>query len=242
MKNAKPMYRNSFSEAKRADELSYWQESLDENVRCRDFIQKTVEDNFKDNHLKSISAREIIEEFGYHRTAFVMANSVLLKPSDGRFSRVNKDWAKSFKSYDTKDITCKFQVDTHSALFDGLINQFKREYAKLELIDSSKIDFDCQDFTGKVIAVKPQSLAEKYLNQQDQIYLATSGFGCEPDKIGRAVFATCLGDGEKVRWDRSQILGVIKDECIPDWATQKLTELGYKQTEQNQEYEIQQSM
>ncbi|MFI3228522.1 MAG: DUF3849 domain-containing protein [Clostridia bacterium] len=242
MKNTKPLYRNSFSEAKRCDELKYWQESHDENVRCRDFIENAIDNSYENNRLNHTTTLEIIGKFGYHRTAYVMANSVLLKLHDGRFSKENKDWAKSYKSFDTKDVTRRFQVDSHPAIFDGLINQFKREYAKLELIDSSKIDYGCQDFTGKVIAVKPQSLAEKYLNVQDQIYLATSGFGCEPDKIGRAVFTICLGDGEKVRWNRDQILGVVKDEFIPDWANQKLAEISHSQSVQNQETEMQQSM
>ncbi len=54
---------------------------------------------------------------------------------------------------------------------------------------------------------------------------ACSGFGCSPTASGRAVYATCLGDGENARWDRSDFIGVLKDEFLPDWARTKLEEL-----------------
>ena len=57
------------------------------------------------------------------------------------------------------------------------------------------------------------------------IRLALSGFGCQPHARGRSVLCTCLGDGETTRWNRSEFVGIIRDECIPDWAAEKLAEL-----------------
>ncbi len=34
-----------------------------------------------------------------------------------------------------------------------------------------------------------------------------------------------LGDGETTRWNRSEFVGIIRDECLPDWAAEKLAEL-----------------
>ena len=39
----------------------------------------------------------------------------------------------------------------------------------------------------------------------------------------------CLGDGETTRWNRSEFVGIIRDECIPDWAAEKLAELRQSQ-------------
>lgn len=36
---------------------------------------------------------------------------------------------------------------------------------------------------------------------------------------------TCLGDGEMTRWNRSEFVGILKDECLPDWAAEKLAQL-----------------
>ena len=38
-----------------------------------------------------------------------------------------------------------------------------------------------------------------------------------------------LGDGETTRWNRSEFLGIIRDECLPDWAAEKLAELRQNQ-------------
>lgn len=52
-----------------------------------------------------------------------------------------------------------------------------------------------------------------------------SGFGCSATAMGQAVFATCLGDGEKARWERPDFLGVMDEQYLPDWAREKLAEL-----------------
>ncbi|WP_317855119.1 DUF3849 domain-containing protein [Chakrabartyella piscis] len=229
------VYPYSRNEAKRLEEIERWEQSHQENIACKNFIEKTIDDNYKNNRLHQDSANEVIEQFGYKRTAYVLANSINHKSSDGRFSRANKEWAKEIYIPKEKNhLNGEFAVDSHPALLDGFINQYQRAYATLEMFDASKcIQTDePQDYTNKVVVVKSGELAEQYFNGRDQIYLATSGFGCEPDKIGRAVFATCLGDGVKVRWDRSQILGVLKDECIPEYAKEKLAELELENQQQ----------
>ncbi|WP_317854455.1 DUF3849 domain-containing protein [Chakrabartyella piscis] len=222
------VYPYSRNEAKRLEEVERWEQSHQENIACKNFIEKTIDENYKDNRLHQDSANKVIEQFGYKRTAYVLANSVNHKSSDGRFSRANKEWAKTvYIPKEKNHLNADFAVDSHPTLLDGFINQYQRAYDKLEMFDISQIDMEDGYYEGKVIAVIPTELSEEYFNQRDQIYVATSGFGCEPDKVGRAVFATCLGDGVRVRWDRSQILGVIKEEYIPEYAKQKLEELGY---------------
>lgn len=64
------------------------------------------------------------------------------------------------------------------------------------------------------------------------IRYAHDGFGCSPTAIGRSIRATCLGDGEMTRWDRSDFIGVLKDEFLPDWAAERLAELEGQQPQQ----------
>lgn len=61
--------------------------------------------------------------------------------------------------------------------------------------------------------------------QENQIWYATRGFGCSPTASGRAVYATCLGDGEKTRWNRSDFIGTLKDEHLPEWAKEQVIKL-----------------
>ena len=60
------------------------------------------------------------------------------------------------------------------------------------------------------------------------IRLATGGFGCVPTAAGRAVYATCLGDGEQTRWNRSDFIGILREEHLPDWARESLKQIRQK--------------
>mgnify|MGYP000550243340 CR=1 FL=1 len=86
-----------------------------------------------------------------------------------------------------------------------------------------------QDFTGRVLVLSPDTLRESCWQPENQLWLASGGFGCRPHARGRSVFCTCLGDGETTRWNRSEFVGIIRDECIPDWAAEKLAELRQSQ-------------
>ena len=89
------------------------------------------------------------------------------------------------------------------------------------------------DYEGKVLVLNPYTLADEYQTPEDQLLLATSGFGCNPSSLGRKVFGTHLNDGERGTYMRHDFLGVIQDEYLPEWAREKLNELCPPQTEQN---------
>lgn len=57
------------------------------------------------------------------------------------------------------------------------------------------------------------------------IRYAHDGFGCHPHAIGRSIRCTCLGDGEMTRWNRTDFIGVLDEQYLPDWAAQKLAQL-----------------
>jgi len=79
-----------------------------------------------------------------------------------------------------------------------------------------------EDLAGKVIAIKPVALAPEYRSLSRQLMRCDGGFGSKPDSRGRAVFCTDIYSGENVRYDRIDILGVVKDELIPEWARKNL--------------------
>jgi len=79
---------------------------------------------------------------------------------------------------------------------------------------------------GQVIAVKARALAPEYRVASHQLYIATGGFGCSPDSSGRAVYCKNVYDnGSDVRFNRKDILGIVKPECIPAWAKEKIAKL-----------------
>ena len=82
-----------------------------------------------------------------------------------------------------------------------------------------------KDVEGQVLVMKPSTLKEEYRSPENQLWLATGGFGCDPKASGRAIYATCLGDGEESRWNREDFIGVLDERYLPEWAKEKLETL-----------------
>ena len=112
-------------------------------------------------------------------------------------------------------------------MLDGFVSLYRKAVQALNLFGAEHCVGDRaeQDFTGKVLVLSPDTLKESCWSQADQLWYARSGFGCEPHSSGRAVFATCLSDGETARWNREDFIGVLNEKCLPDWAREKLMEL-----------------
>ena len=66
---------------------------------------------------------------------FVLAVTVNEKDYDGRFSRSNKEWAKSFNIPADQDSTfgdnrLPYVINSHPAILDGFIDETRRELAR----------------------------------------------------------------------------------------------------------------
>ena len=169
----------------------------------------------------------MLEEYGYKRTAWVLANTLHELKWDGRFGHANKQWAE--RACIPKDINhnSDFVVRSHPAVLDGFVTFYRKAVQALNLFGAEHCVGDRaeQDFTGKVLVLSPEALQEQYWGQDYQLLYARSGFGCAPHSSGRAVFATCLSDGETARWNREDFIGVLHDKFLPEWAKPKLAEL-----------------
>lgn len=69
---------------------------------------------------------------------------------------------------------------------------------------------------GKIVIVSADWFKDEYRNAENQLFKAKGGFGCDPHKLGRAVFG-CFFDGENCRVDREYILGVASEKAIAAW-------------------------
>lgn len=78
---------------------------------------------------------------------------------------------------------------------------------------------------GKVIVLKPSVLPEEFRDTKHQLYLCTGGFGSNSNPSGRSVFTVSLADGEQVRWNRSDILGIAKPEILSDHSRLQLSQI-----------------
>ena len=193
-----------------------WRESHKANIACRNAIEDTIRQNFDGMHLNKDCLTPVLEEYGYKRTAWVLANTLHELKWDGRFGHANKQWAE--KIYIPTDLNhnSDFVVRSHPAVLDGFVSFYCKAVQALNLFGAEHCVGDRaeQDYTGKVLVLSPDVLREQYWGQDYQLLYARSGFGCEPHSSGRAVFATCLSDGETARWNREDFIGVL-DEKIP---------------------------
>jgi len=93
-------------------------------------------------------------------------------------------------------------------------------YSALHCISNS----DQMEWYYRVLVVAEENLDADYKKPEHQIFLAHSGFGCNPKAIGRAVYGMHLSDGEICRRNCDNFVGIMKDEYIPDWARDKMAE------------------
>lgn len=222
------VYPYSAEEAKRLGQLTEWRESFRSNITCKKAIEQAIRRDFDGMYLKADCVGSVIAEYGFRRVQWVLANTVQQKDWDGRFSRDNKEWAKgTYIPSDKHNRNLEYVVESHPAVLDGFVNLYRKAYQALGLFDPSHCEPDTGklDFEGKVLVMSTDTLKESCWSQQNQLWLATGGFGCRVNSSGRAVFATCLGDGEEARFNRSDFVGVLKEEFLPGWAREKLTEL-----------------
>lgn len=90
--------------------------------------------------------------------------------------------------------------------------------------DCQQVGYD-MSISGKVIVLKSSTLSEEYREAKHQLYFCTGGFGSNPNPSGRSVFVVSLADGEHVRWNRSDILGIAKPEILSDHARLQLSQI-----------------
>lgn len=227
-----PFYRYSLETAKSEECVERYKTSIKENQRCKDYIQDNetgfYANAYKDNCVDSDGSytKSLIKEFGMERVLNMYAVTARAHNSDGRISNDVKEWAKSFNAglRHNEDVRESLITQINPGIIDLLAKQAIKEFNDLKLFTTEHCDRNINYYEGEVVVISHKSLKEEYWSPENQLWLATDGFGCDPTKIGRAVYATCLMDNERSRWDRGQIVGVIKDELLPGWAKEKLKE------------------
>ena len=119
------LYRNSFSEARRCNELQLWRDSHKENIRCRDDIDKMVSEQYNGNILPDEIIKTACKEFGIDRVGWVLANTVIENDYDGRY-RLGRDFC--LLNSDNDDYTGKLLIMRSDSLADEYILAWRSEW------------------------------------------------------------------------------------------------------------------
>lgn len=231
-----PFYHDSHREAKREDELPLWQESHRGNIACAVDMEAALQ-ALEVGPLPEDAVRPLLDRWGFKRVNFVLANSLNQMKDAAQISPTNREWAKVVYVPPDKEHNPDFAVRADPAALNALADQARAAYQSLGLFSFAHCETDSAelDFTGRVVVMSAAALREECWTQKDQLWYAHSGNGCDPHAIGRSILATCLSDGEQGRLLRSEITGVLREECLPNWALEKLEELrGPRQAGQDQ--------
>lgn len=132
MRNETPLYIGSAEEARQAGELPQWRDSFWANVACRDKIEAEIAKSYDGWHLDVSCVGRVVEEFGQERVKYVLANTIRELDHDGRFSTSNKEWSREANIPADENHNYRFIVNSHPAVLDGFVSQFRKEYPQLE--------------------------------------------------------------------------------------------------------------
>lgn len=120
--------------AQRHGEIEEYRVSRQANIACRDAIDQAIRTYYHDNMLNKKAAQSVVEQYGFDRTMYVLAITVLDKEWDGRISQSNKNWAKMqpiFTDYDEmgNERRRAFVVRSHPGLIDLFLREVRYEKA-----------------------------------------------------------------------------------------------------------------
>ena len=74
------------------------------------------------------------------------------------------------------------------------------------------------DLEGKVVVIKSDILRPEYQRASHQMMLCTGGFGSHPHSRGRTCYCISLYSGRQTAFYRSDIMGTVEPEELPEWA------------------------
>ena len=220
---ADSFYPFTKQEAKEDGVLDRWEQSHRINVRCARDIDRLIASHTQNGQMEEDCARAALDWWGLRRVQFVLSNT-LHGTSSRRFDQDSIRWVRTaYVPYDKTNVEFKVQADI--SLLAQFVQQTYAEYQGLGMFGPKHCGAPDQDYTGKVLVLRPDRLREDCWFAQNQLWYGLAGFGLSPASRGRAVFATCLGDGEKARWNRDDFMGVLDEQYLPDWAMERLAEL-----------------
>ena len=129
-----PVYLYPGSYAHKHGELEQYRASRKANIACAEAVDAAISEHYRNDCMGREAVPQVVEQFGYDRTLYVLANTVRYKEHDGRISRDNKAWARTIPVFEDpdawgKDSNVEFVVDGHNpGLVDSFINVARHEY------------------------------------------------------------------------------------------------------------------
>ncbi|MDE7242850.1 MAG: DUF3849 domain-containing protein [Oscillospiraceae bacterium] len=137
-----PLYKNSFEYAYQHGEADQSIASKRANIACRDAIEKAVASHYNGYSLDTeVAVKEVVQQFGYERLFYVLANTVQTMDWDGRVSQNNKAWAQTIPIVFEKGErdTSYLITRTHPGLLDMFVRDARHEHLLIQPLKAADI-------------------------------------------------------------------------------------------------------
>ena len=118
------IYKYPVSYAREHGELPQYHESRKALADCKAAVETAISSKWDGWDLSQDAAKDVLEQFGSERVAYVLANTVQHRQTDRRFSQKNRDWAKTIPMYLPEEQRPDCVLECHSTKIDSFIDVY----------------------------------------------------------------------------------------------------------------------
>jgi hypothetical protein len=131
----KIVYPYSREKAFEREEESCYRISKNKNIECAVSINNAISASRYDRNCYNLrlAAMRVICEYGFERTAGVLANQINAHDYDARYSSANKTWTKNFDI--PKEAFKYASLNAHPCLIDGFTKHVRELYGEFSALD-----------------------------------------------------------------------------------------------------------
>ena len=142
--NKTPLYKHPADYARENGELEQYRESRRANAACKKAIETAIAEKWNGLNLPDHCTSEVFREFGTERVAYVLANTLRYKDNDERFSRSNRDWAKTIPMFESPDRRENCIVESHPAKLDFFVDAARHDILLRTPLTKEEIQFEAE--------------------------------------------------------------------------------------------------
>ena len=122
-----PVYLQTWQYADEHGELDSYRYSRKLSGECKSEMDRAIRDNFDGMRLNEGFEDKLIERYGMERVAFIIATTINEHGDDGRYSRTNKEWAKTIPMSESEDDRRNCILNVHPAVLDGFTDRIRKK-------------------------------------------------------------------------------------------------------------------
>jgi hypothetical protein len=128
----KPIYFQTAHYANEHEEMEQYRSSHEISGNCKREIDESIRSNFDGMHLNAGFEDSLIEKYGRERVAYIVATTIQEHDYDGRYSRENKEWAKTIPISESEDERRHCCLNVHPAVLDGFADMLRKKIKEEE--------------------------------------------------------------------------------------------------------------